>query len=255
MMKIAICDDCIEDIKTLEKMILRNTEFDQKAEFGEFLNGETMLDRYEAYDVIFFDILMKGKKEGTEIAENIRSRDEDVLLVYYTAYDYPASSICTTNPFRYLIKDACPQKTEAELRKILKEAEKRQKLPCLTVANKGKKFVLRPQEILYIAILNKGTAIYPTQEKTAEICKMLNQENVPREYFLKSAERLDQYYEQLKDYGFVYGKKSYIINVCYITARMKDAVRLQDETILSIARSRKKEFDDQYSRYWRMQGQ
>lgn len=84
---------------------------------------------------------------------------------------------------------------------------------------------------------------------------MLNQENVPREYFLKSAERLDQYYEQLKDYGFVYGKKSYIINVCYITARMKDAVRLQDETILSIARSRKKEFDDQYSRYWRMQGQ
>lgn len=62
MMKIAICDDCIEDIKTLEKMILRNTEFDQKAEFGEFLNGETMLDRYEAYDVIFLDILMKGKK-------------------------------------------------------------------------------------------------------------------------------------------------------------------------------------------------
>lgn len=254
-MKIAICDDCIKDIKMLEKMILNNMEVDQKAEFEEFLDGETMLDRYGAYDIVFLDILMRGKKEGTEIAERIRSRDEDVLLVYYTAYDYPASSICQTRPFSYLIKDDCPQKTEEGLRKILKEAKKRQKFPYLTVTDERKKFVLRPQEIMYIAILNKGTAIYPTKEKTAEICMLLNQENVQKEYFLKSTERLDQYYELLKDHGFIYGKKSYIINVNYITARMKDAVLLQDGTILSIARSRKKEFDDQYSRYWRTQGQ
>ncbi len=249
-MKIAICDDCLSDIRNLEKLILESTEHPEDITFYDFLNGEALLDSHETFAVIFLDIKMKTEREGTEIAESIRLADMDTLLVFYTAYDYPASRIFRVQPYSYLLKDAPAKELKSALQRILQEAARRDR-PChLLVKYAGTIFTLKPADILYICIQDKGSAIYLTEEKADEIFRISERKQAPKELFVKSGVKLDSYYEQLKDFGFIYAKKSYIINAQYIVARSRDSVLLKDKTELTVSRSRKKQFDDALGRYW-----
>lgn len=210
-----------------------------------------MLEHYQKHDIIFLDILIDGEERGIKTAERIRRKDEDALLVFYTAYDYPASGIIEVQPFHYLLKGDDTEKTKKGLRKILKEVDRREHTPLILAVYKGIEYVLRPEDVLYISILDKGTAIYPTTEKILKISGFPGSQKEWDGLVMKSSVKLDDYYRKLRAYGFAYAKKSYIINVHHIVAKMNDSVQLKDGTILSIARSRRKEFESYCSNYWK----
>ncbi len=250
-MKIAICDDCPADRKKLKSLILESTKHPEEIDFDEFPDGKALLEQDQRYNIIFLDILIGGEKEGVRTAAYIRQRDENALLVFYTAYDYPASSIVEVRPFQYLIKDKGTEKLKAGIQKVMKEAERRKRVPDILAFDKEKQYVLKTEDILYIAIRDKGTDIYLTEEKASEIFGLEQAPKERKEFYLRSAMKLNEHYAKLEAYGFAYGKKSYIINIHHIKAVTKDTVQLKDGTILNIARSRKKEFDSRCSRYWR----
>ena len=112
-------------------------------------------------------------------------------------------------------------------------------------------FTLLPSDILYIAIYERGSAIYLSEKKAQELNKVKKiHGNRNKERFLASREKLEVYYELLKGRGFVFAKKSYIINTEHIIMRLKDTVVLSDQTELTVARSRKKQFDEEIMAYW-----
>lgn len=164
-MKIAICDDCPADRKKLKTLILESAEHPEEIYLDEFPDGKALLEQNQRYNIIFLDILISGEEEGVNTAAYIRKKDENALLVFYTAYDYPASCIVKVRPFQYLVKDKEPEELKASIEKVMAEAEKRNHVPCVLAVYKGKRYVLRPEDILYISILDKGTAVYLTEEK------------------------------------------------------------------------------------------
>lgn len=104
-MKIAICDDCLEDIEYLKKLIQAskmcpaNVEF---AEFAEFASGEDLLSSHSNFDAIFLDMQMEGM-DGKEIAREIRKRDSNVVLSFYSAFTENAHNVLDFRPLKYLL--------------------------------------------------------------------------------------------------------------------------------------------------------
>ncbi|MCI9102075.1 MAG: response regulator transcription factor [Lachnospiraceae bacterium] len=250
-MNIAICDDCARDIKSLEERILKVVDPETIKKFYEFHSGKDLLDHYTKFDIIFLDIRMEGGISGRQAAKMIHSQDPDALISFYTAYDYPSSRIVNVHPFSYIMKDLAEDKIKEMLRLIFKEAHKRKKNTNVIVYYNARTYKVDTSDILYIAILDKGSAIYLTEKGAEKIRTSADASGVRLvDNSLKSSIRLDEYYKQLKDKGFIYAKKSYIVNAQHITARLKDSVKMKEGAELTVARSKKKEFDDQLNEYW-----
>ena len=106
-----------------------------------------------------------------ETGQRIRDRKDNVLLSFYTAYDYPASHIVKTRPFSYLMKNSSGEDLYASLEMILNEARRRSPV-FITVSCDVGTFTLLPSDILYIAIYERGSAIYLSEKKAQELNKV-----------------------------------------------------------------------------------
>ncbi|MDR1548416.1 MAG: LytTR family DNA-binding domain-containing protein [Hungatella sp.] len=246
-MRIAICDDNLEDIKALKKFISESEFCPSESDFHEFLSGKDLLDNFSKFDIIFLDIKL-GDLEGIQVAETIRLHDSKVPISFYTGYEVLASQVAKVRLFSYLIKGDKELKSLVD--NTLRELRKEEELPKLLVEYNGKIFVLQLSDILYISILNKGSAIYLTDESAYEILGVDKKNRKPQDNIIKSGVKLETYYEKISKCGFIYAKKSYIVNARYIIARFKDSILLKGHYELTVARSKKKEFDSQLIEYW-----
>ncbi len=104
-MRIAICDDNIEYIKTIEEY-LKKIKI-PKIEYDVFQSGEEIVFEYKNneanYDAIFLDMEM-GKLDGIETANLIRQIDRYVIIVFVTSYKKYMQRCFECMPFRFLIK-------------------------------------------------------------------------------------------------------------------------------------------------------
>lgn len=104
-MKIAICDDNIKYINTIENYldILKTPNL----EYDVFLSGEELVYAYENnnanYDSVFLDMEM-GKLDGIETANRIRNIDSHVIIVFVTSHTKYMQQSFECMPFRFLIK-------------------------------------------------------------------------------------------------------------------------------------------------------
>ena len=69
-------------------------------------------------------------------------------------------------------------------------------------------------------------------------------------FTIKSKRKVEEYYNELKDHGFVYAKVSYIINVRHVTGYFKEYVQLTGGTQLAVARSKRAQFEKELSSFW-----
>lgn len=245
-MKIAICDDCLEDIKILEELIRKSKRCPVNLDFYEFYSGRALLANYTNFDAIFLDVSMRGM-DGKQTAEAIRKRDSEVILSFYSGYESTANEVLKSRPYRYLMKNSKKEEMLSDIDMILLEVEKRELLPRLPVICDGKVFLLDLSSILYISIYNKGSCIWITDARAEEIW---GPNWKPEDTAINSSVKMDTYYEELKNYGFIYASKSYIVNSENVVARIKDTIKLKGGHEIGISRSRKKSFDNEFSRFW-----
>lgn len=204
-MKIAICDDCQNDIEYLKRIILECGICPEKVEFYEFYTGELLLSDITDFDLMFLDIKLEGVG-GTRTAELIRLQNPLVPIVFYTGYDVMATEVIKVHPLNYLKKGNDINEHRQIINDIFKELSEQKKLPNLIIEYHGKKLVLHLFDILFISILDKGTEICITDEKRREI---FGKREKVKNKSIRSGIKLEDYYEQLKNYGFIYAKKSY----------------------------------------------
>ena len=149
------------------------------------------------------------------------------------------------------MKDSLLKEGKIQLIETLQEARKRNNCYKLTVPWGTHMLTLRLSDILYIAILKKQSEIFLTESCTREIARLLNiSEKDVKGFTIKSKRKVEEYYNELKDHGFVYAKVSYIINVRHVTGYFKEYVQLTGGTQLAVARSKRAQFEKELSSFW-----
>ena len=81
---------------------------------------------------------------------------------------------------------------------------------------------------MYISIARRGTNIH--------VCPRGLKNNNNNVFHCKK--KIEDLYEQLKEYNFVYAHNSYIVNLKYIKKRVKEEIELMNGETLSVSRAR-----------------
>lgn len=104
-MNIAICDDNINYINTVENYLDKLKI--SKLEYDIFMSGEELIYTYENdganFDAVFLDMEM-GKLNGIETANLIRQIDKHVIIIFVTSHKKYMQRSFQCMPFRFLIK-------------------------------------------------------------------------------------------------------------------------------------------------------
>jgi len=230
-MKIAICDDNMEYINTIENYIhsLRKTS----VECDAYQSGEELIryfrDGEEQYDVIFLDMEME-KLNGIETANYIRAIDEHVIIVFVTSHTEYMRESFKCAPFRFLVKPVDGEEFKTVFYDISKKLSKQRKVFAFT-ENKAK-IRLYCDDIIYCESQDHWIWIH-TKDKVYKICKSLT-----------------ELHSQLDREMFCRVHKSYIINFLYIKSiKDNDAELYHCDKPIAISRSYKKEVLEEYTNF------
>ncbi|MDP4094719.1 MAG: response regulator, partial [Bacillota bacterium] len=83
--KIAICDDTMEDIELLSSALYT---YDRSFEIITYTNGETLIDEFLdsslSVDILFLDIYMPGI-DGVKTAQKIRGERKDLKIIFISS--------------------------------------------------------------------------------------------------------------------------------------------------------------------------
>lgn len=106
MYDIAICDDSAQDRSTLKDDIMKCEIYSEYIRFHEYCSGKELLSAIGIahFSIIFLDIQMRDL-DGQKTAEEIRKRDDSVILVFYTGYAEPTPQSFEVQPYRFIKKN------------------------------------------------------------------------------------------------------------------------------------------------------
>lgn len=227
MIKIALCDDEISAIQTLENQI--NSFFyetDIKYFVSKFSDGETLLNSLiegkEHFDIVFLDIRM-NKINGMDVAKTIRnSYEKNVFIVFVTAlkeYVFDAFDVRAAN---YLVKPVETQKLHSSLKRILSD--------------------IIPSESKYL-ILHKGREV-----KKIPFCSIMYCEVINHHVFIYEKENIHEYGSKIDDLekelniDFFRCHRSFIVNLKYVDRYKAGVAYMPSGEKIPIAARRQGEF-------------
>ncbi|HJA41374.1 MAG TPA: LytTR family DNA-binding domain-containing protein [Firmicutes bacterium] len=238
MFKVAICDDDVSYRKSIRNLIAANDTLCRDVLFYEYSSGEELLaDIGQMHNLLFLDIQMPGI-DGNETAKAFRNVNKEAVLVFCTNYQDPTPESFKVQPYRYIMKDLYNQMAKEEMSDIIQEMIGRKNVQYLNITEDGQVYRIPINQILYISVIKRGSAIcyYPGKESEKLFCR----QTVKELYFRLSGE------------GFEYAHNSYIVNMANIIRVTKNVIMLKDRTELNISRSKQKNFDDRFSDFLRL---
>lgn len=229
---IALCDDENKICSHIEKMLMnilsqKFLEYD----IDVFYSGEALCEEMERtkYDLVFLDIELP-KMNGVEIGKYIREikNDNIMQIVYVSSKQEYAMELFKVRPIDFLVKPI----DEKQLENVM---------DVYINLNGGMNDIFRYKKgysshkveifkIMYFVRNNRKVSMFTTDGE---------------ENFYES---LEEIYERVKDYGFLFIHKSYIINYRFIQVMRYDHVVMTDNEEFSISQSRRKIIRDMYNR-------
>lgn len=222
MLRIGICDD--EELITKRLMrILYSLEKNQSENYDIEVYTDSVklsekLSAGKRYDLIFLDIMMPVKS-GVEVGKIIRNdlKDNITQIVFISSENKYAMDLFEIRPMNFLIKPF----DENDIEKIMKTAAELINTNKHILVLEARKELLRipVSEIRYIESSGRYIIVHDSGG----------------EY------KLNDIYERVKGFGFLFIHKSYIVNNLYIRKYSYDNVELDDNVILPVSRQRREE--------------
>ena len=219
-MKIAICDDNIDFINTLSKLI-KDYFFDKQLDVDlcTFHSGEELLNEEEIFDIVFLDVEM-GSINGIQVAEALKKRNSHTVIFIVTAHNQYLDVAMDLNVFRYLDKPI----VENRLYKGLDKALEFINSEVLTIVSEDKGiFKVALNEIMYIEVYRRNTKIVTTKETITT--------KLPLKYFK----------DKMTDLSFVIPHNSYIVNLNFVDRFERMSLTMRDGKVISIAQKKQPE--------------
>ncbi len=209
-MRIAVCDDCQEDIQQIKAFL-------QEHDVRTYGRAEELLGDVEGkqlhFDLYLLDIYMEDSMNGIELAERLRSMDGDAVLCfvstssdfYREAYDLYA--------VQYLLKPVCREKISRLLERVSGSlARDREK--SLAFKWKGETGAIPYGKILYICSSAHTLFIY-CKDGTVQEC----------------SGKLDELEHKICDGAFCRCHQSFLVNLCHVKSMSGKELAIGDGSI------------------------
>ncbi len=231
VLRIGICDDESHFRKTLNESISKIL-FRQGLDHSiiYFSSGEELLGGHIDIDLLFLDIQMDGKN-GIETAKEIRKRDENVCIIFISAFPEYAAEGYKVNAFRYITKPFDERELEAELTGAIQEA-KRSNAVSLFIQNDKFSCRILTSNIIYIEVRGRKTVIHTTEDE------------------IESNEALNKLEAKLIDQFFYRCHQGYLINLRYIDSVAENSIALRGDGSVPLSRYKKRGLMQMLTSYW-----
>lgn len=234
MIKIAICDDENIIASQIEDIILSICNREGiNADTEVFYSGKSLekeIFKGTNYDLIYLDIQM-NKGDGITTAKNIRTMDENVLLIYISGYDKYLMELFRLDVFDFIKKPIeATHFTDTFLaanRKICNNKF------YFSYRYKNEEYKVPFIEILYFESSGRKINLHFKNGNVESFNGKLSEVEMQTEGGKTSFLRIHQ---------------SYLVNYHHIKSRSKTEVTLINGSKLSISADRQKYFGEQYSR-------
>ncbi len=169
-MRIAVCDDCMEDALSLKKYL-------SGQEVGIYADAESLLadieNKKKQYDLYLLDIFMKESMNGIELAEKLRRVQEEAVICFVSTSDDFYREAYDLYAVQYLIKPVQKESLDKLLQKVQKisgcDNEK-----TLIYSWWGKSGMIPYGKIRYISSRGHTLSVYCTNGNIQESTGKLN---------------------------------------------------------------------------------
>lgn len=222
-MTICICEDIEEHSFNISKICTLLAK-EYPLSINVFKTAEALLQylmELEKEDagfpnLILMDIELPGM-DGITLGKQIKNMNQDVFLVFVTAFVEYAVKGYEANAFRYLLKPITFEMLRDLVIDIQREYKKRKKLWIKT--NDGEQMILL-EDLIYISAEDKYTVLYTgTQHYISD-------------------KSLTKYEEQLEKFGFFRIHRKYLINMYHHKAFQSGKVVLTQGYTLPVSKKR-----------------
>lgn len=235
MIKIAVCDDEEIYLRKITDLLERLLDHHGIDAYGidTYLSGHDLLcnmcsDRQPGYDVIFLDVNMPGES-GMEVAAKIRESSSDVLLVFITMFVDYATEGYKVEATRFLPKEmleaTLPECIETILKKLSLQTHKLHL--CFLEGERD------------VAV---DSICYVESQLHKLLFHMVGQKKVQYSLYGK----LDDFQNELLQYGFIRVHKSFLVNSRYIENIANYRVYLKNRDTIPIPREKNQMVKERY---------
>lgn len=233
-MKIAIVDDEVKEQEIIAKYIGEWAETEKElVEFARFDSSESFLFSWEDakdYALLVLDIEM-GEISGLELAKRIRLEDEKIPILFVTGYDEYMQYGYEVSALHYLIKPVNKEKLFQVLAK-LSEQEETTKSLIVNSENEVRRILMN--HVLYVEADGHGSILHTTDE------------------VIRLKESFGEIERQMLPMGeAVKCHRAYLVNLRFVSALQNANLILDNGEYLPIARSRMKQMQQEFLRYYR----
>lgn len=190
-MKILIVDD--EELARARLLrMLKTLEF---SDICEATNANEAIEavKKEKYDVVFLDINMP-QTSGLELGYELKYLDEDIAIIFQTAYEEYALKAFDIGAVGYLVKPYSLEQVKHSVERL--KAQKTQEKDLRILSKSGDNYLLlKPQEIHYVK---------------ADLSEVMIRSAKGFSYY---AQKISDLQKKLEAYNFVRIHRSYLINI------------------------------------------
>lgn len=226
MVKIAICDDEAVIIQQISALVKAEFEkYNEKVQVQSFDRPGDLIDCLkdkEVYDLVFLDIQMPDKT-GIDVANFIREALHDDLtqIVFVSSESGYAMQLFEARPMDFLLKPV----NEKQIERIVSLCHR-------LIENNRNIFQFSTRECT--VRLNMSQINY--FESRGRKIKVVTDDEIYEFY-----EKMDDLYERVKDYNFLYIHKSYIVNNAHIKHFTAKSVVMGNGEEVPVSRNRRGE--------------
>ncbi len=223
MIRVAIVEDNQSDAQVLKEYVEKfSKENDTAFNVTCFPDGEDIVEDYTPiYDIIFIDIEMRWM-DGMTTAQEIRRRDQEVIIIFVTNMAQYAIKGYTVDALHYLLKPlpyfAFSEQMKRSIEKLLQRRSSSVVLPLSSGAER-----LNCSDIIYVESDRHVMTFYTEAGTKSYRGTMRNLE------------------EKLVDKGFFRCNNCYLVNLLHVKSVIGNTVFVGGFE-LAISRNRKKPF-------------
>jgi len=236
MMQIAVCDDSIDELSNMIRLInqyrvLKNFH----CEYTAFPNGFELiaaLEKGKRFDIYLLDIIMPGFT-GIDAAKAIRGFDKTAPILFFTSSSEFALESYSVKAVNYILKPISKEKLFFTFDELLEQIKVKKDEDAFIVNSSDGIQKILISNLAFVEVIGRNILYHLCSGKVIE-CK----------------EPFSTVCDKLMKYGcFFKPHRSYLVNMQYVDTINNHEITLQTLSAVPVAQGKAKELKQQYLNY------